>query len=124
MTGWEDAILAAAALIAALTVIAAALVKTYRLAQRIESAIGVDADGHTLADNVRAATAALTGMDNRVASLEQVLNPPGASPLTKRVDQLETDVGDIRTHVDQVNTKVDTLTDLLRGDITERRRRT
>lgn len=122
MNGWDDAVLAIAALIVALTIIAGALYKTYRLAQRIEGAIGVDADGHTLADNVRAATTALTGLDSRVASLERALNPPDDTPLTKRVDQLETDVVDIQTHVDTVGTKVDTLTDLLREDLTDRRR--
>lgn len=124
MTHWDDALLGAAAVVVALGIIAGALYKTYRLAQRIEGAIGVDSDGHTLADNVRAATTALTGLDTRVASLERALNPPDDTPLTKRVDQLETDVVDIQTHVDQVGTKVDTLTDLLRGDITDRRRRT
>lgn len=123
MTPWDDALMAAAAVTGALTVLSAATAKLYRLVQRIDGAIGVDAEGHTLADNVRAATTALSGLDARVASLETALNPPDDAPLTKRVDALESNLAELQGHVDIVGTQVQTMTDLLRTDIADRRRR-
>lgn len=71
-----DGLIAVAAVVVALTVIVAALVKLYRVAHRIDAALGVDKDGRTIAD--------------RLSRVEHQLWPNGGTSLADSVGRLET----------------------------------
>lgn len=132
MTHYTDGLVAVAAVLTALTIIGGVLWKLYGLTKRIEEAIGVDGDGHTLASRVREATSKLSEhvvqadkvlarVDHRIAHLEEAVEPEGELSLAVRVKRAENDLATIKTHVDRVGSKVDVLSSLLRSDIRERK---
>lgn len=75
VTGWDDAVIAAAAILGALTVIAGTLYKLYGVAKRIDSTIGVDDSGRTLSQ--------------RLMAMEDAVLPHGRESLPARVDHIE-----------------------------------
>lgn len=95
MTAWDDAILAAAAVVMALTAIIGGLWKLYTLTKNIEAAIGKDEEGHTLAENVRV--------------IRGVLFPPGEISLPKRVDLIETEIAVTQRAVERIGSKLDVI---------------
>ena len=95
MTHWDDALLATAAVIVALTVVVGALWKLYALVKNIEAAIGKDEEGHTLAENVRV--------------IRGVLFPPGEISLPKRVDLIETEIAVTQRAVERLGNKLDVI---------------
>ena len=95
MTHWDDALLATAAVIVALTVVVGALWKLYALVKNIEAAIGKDEEGHTLAENVRV--------------IRGVLFPPGEISLPKRVDLIETEIAVTQRAVERIGNKLDVI---------------
>lgn len=70
-----DTLLAVAAIIVALGVIIGAIVKVYRIAHRIDAALGVDAHGRTVAE--------------RLSRVEHQLWPNGGSSLPDKIGRLE-----------------------------------
>lgn len=109
MNAWKDGLIAAAAIITALTVLIGVVVKTYKLTKSIDAAIGKDSDGHTLADNVR--------------TIKSVLFPVGSLSLPQRVDQIETEVSRTQTAVERIGTKLDVIeTVVIRGEHTKERK--
>jgi hypothetical protein len=71
----HEPILAAAAIIVALGVIIGAIYKVYKIAHRIDAALGVDAKGRTVAE--------------RLGRVEHQLWPNGGSSLPDRIGRLE-----------------------------------
>jgi hypothetical protein len=71
----HEPILVVAAIIVALGVIIGAIVKVYRVAHRIDAALGVDAQGRTVAD--------------RLSRVEHQLWPNGGSSLPDKINRLE-----------------------------------
>ncbi len=71
----HEPILAVAAIIVALGVIAGAVYKVYKIAHRIDAALGVDAKGRTVAE--------------RLGRVEHQLWPNGGSSLPDRIGRLE-----------------------------------
>lgn len=71
----HEPILLAAAIIVALGVIIGAIYKVYKIAHRIDAALGVDAKGRTVAD--------------RLSRVEHQLWPNGGSSLPDRIGRLE-----------------------------------
>lgn len=71
----HEPILAVAAVIVALGVIAGAIYKVYKIAHRIDAALGVDAHGRTVAD--------------RLSRVEHQLWPNGGSSLPDKINRLE-----------------------------------
>jgi hypothetical protein len=71
----HEPILAVAAVIVALGVIAGAIYKVYKIAHRIDAALGVDANGRTVAD--------------RLSRVEHQLWPNGGSSLPDKINRLE-----------------------------------
>lgn len=103
MNEWRDGLIAVAAIAAALATIIGVVVKTYQLTKSIDAAIGKDADGHTLADNVRV--------------IKGVLFPVGASSLPQRVDQIESEVAQTQRAVERIGTKLDVIeTVVIKGE--------
>ena len=78
MSGWDDALLATAAILGALTAIAGILIRLFRVASRIDAAIGVDESGRTVSQ--------------RLAGVEDAVLPQGRESLPVRVDHIETRV--------------------------------
>ena len=70
-----EPLLLAAAIVVALGVIIGALYKVYKIAHRIDAALGVDAMGRTVAD--------------RLGRVEHQLWPNGGSSLPDRIGRLE-----------------------------------
>lgn len=101
LTGWDDAIVSVAAVIAGLTAIIALLARVYRIIQRVETAIGVDDQGRTLGD--------------RLTAVEDALMPPGRDPLATRVDHLEGEVGRLTRGVDRMGAKLDVIERVIAG---------
>lgn len=75
----------AAAVVGALLVIIGALVKVYRLAHRIDAAIGVDANGRSIAD--------------RIGRIEHQVYANSGTSLFDRVADTETKVGELTGEV-------------------------
>ena len=73
----QETVLTIAAIITAMGVIVGSVVATYRIVNRISSAIGVDNKGRTLSD--------------RLDRVEHQLWPNGGSSLADRVNQIHTD---------------------------------
>lgn len=71
----HEPILLAAAIIVALGVIIGSIYKVYTVAHRIDAALGVDANGRTVAD--------------RLSRVEHQLWPNGGSSLPDRIGRLE-----------------------------------
>lgn len=92
----QEPILAAAAIIVALGVIIAALIKVYRVAHRIDAALGVDGDGRTVAD--------------RITRIEHQVYANSGSSMFDRVAQTETRVGELTGEIRVVR---DLLTELV-----------
>ena len=92
MTGFDDALLAVGAIFAALIVIFGGLLRLFRIAQRIDSAIGVDEKGRTISQ--------------RLTSVENAVMPDGQTSLPSRVDQIEKDLVKVDTKVDALATEV------------------
>lgn len=78
MTGWDDALLATAAILGALGAIATVLLRLFRVASRIDAAIGVDESGRTVSQ--------------RLAGVEDAVLPQGRESLPVRVDHIEAQV--------------------------------
>lgn len=92
----QEPILAAAAIIVALGVIIAALIKVYRVAHRIDAALGVDGDGRTVAD--------------RITRIEHQVYANSGSSMFDRVAKTETRVGELTGEIRVVR---DLLTELV-----------
>lgn len=73
MTPWEIAI-TVGAVTGAFLVVAGALYKLYKVAKRIDDALGLDAQGRTVAD--------------RLGRIEHQLFPNGGSSLTDKINQI------------------------------------
>lgn len=71
----HEPILAAAAIIVALGVIVGAVYKVYKIAHRIDAALGTDTHGRTVAD--------------RLSRVEHQLWPNGGSSLPDKISRLE-----------------------------------
>jgi hypothetical protein len=71
----HEPVLAAAAVIVALGVIIGAVYKVYKVAHRIDAALGVDAHGRTVAE--------------RLSRVEHQLWPNGGSSLPDKISRLE-----------------------------------
>jgi hypothetical protein len=80
-----EVVLTIAAIAGALLVIIGALVKVYRLAHRIDAAIGVDASGRTIAD--------------RMQRIEHQVYANSGTSLFDRVAETETRVGELTGEV-------------------------
>ena len=92
----QEPILASAAIIVALGVIIAALIKVYRVAHRIDAALGVDANGRTVAD--------------RITRIEHQVYANSGSSMFDRVAETETRVGELTGEIRVVR---DLLTELV-----------
>lgn len=75
MLGFSEPLLAVAAVVVALGVLLGAGVKLYRMAHRIDAALGVDRDGRTVSE--------------RLARVEHQLWPNGGTSLADSVTRLE-----------------------------------
>jgi hypothetical protein len=75
MVAINEPVVAIAALIVALGVIIGAVIKVYKIAHRIDAALGVDAKGRTVAD--------------RLSRVEHQLWPNGGSSLPDKIARLE-----------------------------------
>lgn len=84
-----DVILTVAAIVAGLTTIAAALVAVYRIARRLDDAVGKDAQGRTLSD--------------RLERVEHQLWENGGSSLADRVNRIEATAA--QTHTETILVK-------------------
>lgn len=71
----SDTILLVAAVVAALTTIGVFVVKIYKVAKRIDGALGVDAQGRTISE--------------RLSRVEHQLFPNGGSSLTDKINRIE-----------------------------------
>jgi hypothetical protein len=71
----SEPLLAVAAIVVALGVIIGAIVKVYRIAHRIDAALGVDANGRTVAE--------------RLTRVEHQLWPNGGSSLPDKIGRVE-----------------------------------
>lgn len=92
----QDQLLAAAAIVVALGVIIAALYKVYRVAHRIDAALGVDEKGRTVAD--------------RITRIEHQVYANSGSSMFDRVTQTEQRVGELSGEIRVVR---DLLTELV-----------
>lgn len=72
---WSEQVLTAAAIIVALGVIIGAGYKTYKVAHRIDAALGVDKQGRTLSE--------------RLARVEHQLWPNGGTSLADKLNRVE-----------------------------------
>lgn len=73
----SEGILTIAAFLTALTVISIFVFKVYKIAKRIDDALGVDKQGRTVSD--------------RLARVEHQLFPNGGSSLTDKINRIEAD---------------------------------
>lgn len=92
----QEPILATAAIVVALGVIIAALIKVYRVAHRIDAALGVDSQGRTVAD--------------RISRIEHQVYANSGSSMFDRVAETETRVGELTGEIRVVR---DLLTELV-----------
>lgn len=92
----QEPILATAAIVVALGVIIAALIKVYRVAHRIDAALGVDSQGRTVAD--------------RISRIEHQVYANSGSSMFDRVAETEARVGELTGEVRVVR---DLLTELV-----------
>lgn len=72
-----ESLLLVAAIIAALTTISVFVLKIYRVAKRIDGALGVDKQGRSISD--------------RLERVEHQLFPNGGSSLTDKINRIEQD---------------------------------
>ncbi len=86
----QDSLLAAAAIIVALGVIIGALFKVYRLAHRIDAALGVDKAGRTVAE--------------RITRIEHQVYANSGSSMFDRVAETEARVGELTGEIRVVRT--------------------
>lgn len=73
----SEPILTVAAILTALTVISVFVWKVYKIAKRIDGALGVDSQGRTVSD--------------RLSRVEYQLFPNGGSSLTDKINRIEAD---------------------------------
>ena len=93
----HDGILMAAALVGALSVIFGGVWAVYRVARRVEDAIGKDAQGRTISE--------------RMGRVEHQLWPNGGSSLADKVDRVDGDLTAIRAEHEVVRDLLTTLVD-------------
>ena len=87
MAPWEIAI-TVGAVTGAFLVVAGALYKLYKVAKRIDDALGLDADGRTIND--------------RLGRIEHQLFPNGGSSLTDKINQIQFEQRAMKGELDAV----------------------
>ena len=87
MAPWEIAI-TVGAVTGAFLVVAGALYKLYKVAKRIDDALGLDAQGRTVAD--------------RLGRIEHQLFPNGGSSLTDKINQIQFEQRAMKGELDAV----------------------
>lgn len=111
---WIEGVILVGALMGAIAVVGRITLVAAKGVTQIAAMIGVDKDGKTLVERHEESERLLAAMDKRIAVVEDMLSPPGRTPLPQRVDRLETEVEDVRDEVRQVGAKVDALTQIVR----------
>lgn len=96
---WTEQVLAVAAIIVAVGVIIGAGIKVYKVAHRIDAALGVDKEGRTVSD--------------RLSRVEHQLWPNGGSSLADKLARVEKCQGETQAEVRVVR---DLLTKLIETD--------
>ena len=109
---WIEGIVLAGALFGAVAVVGRITLSVAKGVTQIAAMIGVDADGKTLAQRHEESERLLVTMDKRLTVVEDVLSPPGKTPLPQRVDRLEQEVEGVRGEVQRVGMQVSDLTRL------------
>jgi len=90
----SEVLIAIAATISAFTILTGAVIAIYRIAKRIDDALGLDKDGRTVSD--------------RLERVEHQLWENGGSSLADRVNNIE-------KHVVKVSTEIEFIKDLTMG---------
>lgn len=103
-----DVILQAAGVIAALGVILGGLYATYRVARRVDTAIGVDKDGKTAIERL---DSRVTDMAGKVERVEYQLFPNGGGSMSDRLTRVDRQVVDLTAKTEIVLTLLTTLVD-------------
>lgn len=90
-----DTILLVAAIVAALTTISVFVVKIYKVAKRIDGALGVDSQGRTISE--------------RLGRVEHQLFPNGGSSLTDKINRIEHEQKQLQGKMDTFERILETL---------------
>lgn len=101
-------VLQVSGIIAALTVIFGGLYATYKVARRVDQAIGTDKDGKTAMDRL---DARVTEVANKVQRVEYQLFPNGGGSMSDRLERVDRQVVDLAAKTEIVLTLVTTLVD-------------
>ena len=120
---WIEGIVVVGALFGAVAVVGRITLSVAKGVTQIAAMIGVDADGKTLAQRHEESERLLVTMDKRLTVVEDVLSPPGKTPLPQRVDRLEQEVEGVRGEVQRVSIQVSDLTRLTL-EVSERQQHT
>lgn len=91
----QETVLTVAALFTALTAIGYFLRKVYKIAHRIDQALGVDAKGRTISD--------------RLDRVEHQLFPNGGSSLTDKINRIEKEQTALHGQIEALRTMVVTI---------------
>ena len=109
---WIEGIVLAGALFGAVAIVGRITLTAARGVTKIAAMIGEDKDGKTLAQRHEETERLLVAVDKRLTVVEDVLSPPGKTPLPQRVDRLEEEVEGVREEVRRVGAQVSDLTRL------------
>ena len=109
---WIEGIILVGAVVGAIALLGRVTMTAARGVTKIAAMIGEDKDGKTLVERHEESERLLKAMDQRLTAVEDVLAPPGRTPLPQRVDRLETEVEGVRNEVRAVGAQVSQLTNL------------
>lgn len=101
MTFWETVILIGAVVLA-LTAIGVFSLKIYKIAKRIDGALGVDREGRTISD--------------RLTRVEYQLFPNGGSSLTDKINRIEKEQTSLQAQVHSLQAMIATILGGIKND--------
>lgn len=91
----QEQIVAIAALLLAITTISIFMFRVYKIARRIDDALGVDSEGRTISD--------------RLSRVEHQLFPNGGSSLTDKINRIESEQRAMQGKLDALENVIQTV---------------
>lgn len=103
-----EIIIAVAAIVTAVTVIITAVIRIYKIAKRLDTAVGVDRNGKTATERVEEK---VSDVSTRLSRVEYQLFPNGGGSMADKLSQVDRQVIELKAQSDIVLNLLNTLVD-------------